>query len=199
MPKELVIASGNMHKVREIRAILAETEGFEFLTLRAFPDYVPLLEEGMSLEQSVSSKARHAASALNQIVLADSSALIVPALTGQLGVGSFLDAGAQATDREKRQKLLRAMRILGEEQRHAYYVCAIAIATPGGDVWVEQAQCEGRVLTEERGSHGYGYDPLFAKHHYARTFGELDEATKNRISHRRKALDKIRPHLQALR
>lgn len=195
MRRELVIASGNVHKTREIRDILKDLKGFEVLTLKSFPQYQISLEQGSTFIENARRKALHASQALGHLALADESGLVVPALNGEPGL---MSARYGETDRDKRMKLLMRMRALSEEQRYAYYICVVAVATPEGNVMVEEAQCEGQVVTSERGSNGYSYDPLFIKHHYSRTFGELDEATKNRISHRRKALDKIRNQLESL-
>jgi XTP/dITP diphosphohydrolase len=198
MNQEIVLATGNVHKGREIRDILGKFPGIEFLTFRAFPDYEAPPEDGDTFEANAIIKAKHAAQTLGKMTIADDSGLVVPALNGDPGVYSARYAGLEATDRDNIRKLLGAMQGLQEEQRYAYFVCVIAIGLPDGSVVVEEAKCEGQLLEEQRGSNGHGYDPLFIKHGYSRTFAELDEATKNRISHRRKAVDKARLRLESL-
>ena len=195
---EIVIASTNMHKIREFRSLLKPLKRFDVLSLHDFPSYAPLEETGGSFEEIVATKAVHAAKALNKWVLADDSGLVVPALRGEPGIHSARYAGENATDRENCKKLLKEMRSLQENGRHAYFECWIAIASPEGLEKVEKGVCEGTVLEEEKGRHGFGYDTLFRKHEYSKTFAELDEAIKNRISHRRKAFDKISLFLESL-
>jgi XTP/dITP diphosphohydrolase len=119
-------------------------------------------------------------------------------LQGIPGIHSARYAGPHATDRENRQKLLKDMKDLQESGRFAYFECWIAIASPEGLQKIEHGVCEGSILEEEKGSHGFGYDPIFRKHEYGKTFAELDEAIKNRISHRRKAFDRISLFLESL-
>ncbi|MES2345813.1 MAG: XTP/dITP diphosphatase [Chlamydiota bacterium] len=195
---ELVIASGNLHKIREFRAILKSVCNFKVLSLLDFPHYSLPEETEKTFEGNAILKAVHAASHLKSWVIADDSGLVVPALQGAPGVYSARYAGNEATDAENRRKLLHEMRNLKDDERNAYFSCSIAIAAPDGLKKSVTATCEGIVLKEERGGHGFGYDPLFIKHDYSKTFAELDEDTKNRISHRRKALDKLLPFLETI-
>lgn len=195
---QLVIASQNVHKVREFRAMLKNYPQFDLLSLRDFPDYVPLPETGTSFEEIAISKAVHAAQSLQKWVLAEDSGLVVPALSGAPGIFSARFAGENATDLDNRKKLLEEMRHLLNEDRSAYYECWIALASPRGLEKCCRGTCEGEIAVKERGGNGFGYDPLFIKHEYNKTFAELDESTKNRVSHRRKALDKILPALESI-
>lgn len=196
---QLVIASHNVHKIRECRAILKALPKLDVLSLHDFPHYHLPEETGKTFEENAVQKAVHAAKALNHWVIADDSGLVVPALNGAPGVFSSRYAGSGATDRENRHKLLDAMKGLQDAiQRQAYFECWVALASPQGLKKCVQGTCEGTLLTEERGRGGFGYDPLFVKHEYSKSFAELDEETKNRISHRRKALDKILLILESL-
>lgn len=195
---QLVIASTNMHKIREFRAMLKALRKFDILSLHDFPHYVPAEEVGDSFEEIASKKALHAAAALGKIVLADDSGLVVPALGGAPGIYSARYAGVDATDKENRLKLLAEMEDLQETDRYAYLECCLALATPDSLKKCAKGTCEGIILTQERGSNGFGYDSIFLKHDYSKTFAELEEDTKNRISHRRKAFDKMQLTLEAL-
>ncbi len=195
---ELVIASTNVHKVREFRNMLKPLSHFDVLSLCDFPNYVPPEEVGKTFEENASLKAEHAAKVLGRWVLADDSGLIVPALNGAPGVYSARYAGNDATDVENRKKLLEGMQHLMDEDRQAFFECAIALASPEGLKKCVKGTCEGALLAKERGGSGFGYDPLFIKHGYSKTFAEIGESVKNRISHRRKALDKIIPILESL-
>lgn len=188
---EIIIASNNIHKIREFRAMLKPLSQLDVLSLRDFPSYSPLEEKGATFEENAVEKAVHAAKELNRWVIADDSGLVVPALKGAPGVFSARFAGNQATDLENRKKLLDAMHHLIDEDRNAYYECAIALASPTGLKKCVTGTSEGVLLPKEKGSSGFGYDSLFIKHGYNKTFAEMDESTKNRISHRRKAFDKL--------
>jgi len=189
---QLVIASRNPHKIRELRSMLKKGRlSFDLLSLFDFPQYEPPEETGASFEENAILKAEHAARALGQLVLADDSGLVVPALHGKPGVFSRRYAGENATDKENRDKLLKDLKGVEEPYRQAYYECWIALASPEGLIKTAKGISEGMILEKERGSLGFGYDSLFIKHEYGKTFAELEEETKNRISHRRKALDKM--------
>lgn len=194
---ELILATHNLHKIRELREMLKDLKGIDVVSLRNFPDYTSPEETGLTFQENAELKAIDAAKTLNAIVLADDSGLVVPAIKGDPGVYSARYAGEDATDAENRKKLLTAMESLNDLDRSAYFECCITIAGPEGVMKSVSATCEGVIGKEEKGRNGFGYDPLFVKHDYDKTFAELEEHTKNRISHRRKALDKILAFLEA--
>lgn len=198
MLKQLIIASTNVHKVRELRSILKPILRCDLLSLADFPNYVAPEETGKTFEENAALKATTAAKVLNAWVIAEDSGLVVPVLNGAPGVFSARYAGSQATDVENRKKLLEEIQHLMEEDRHAFFECAVAIASPTGLKKCATGICEGSLLMQDRGGSGFGYDPLFMKHGYNKTFAELPESIKNRISHRRKAIDKILPALESL-
>jgi XTP/dITP diphosphohydrolase len=197
---ELIIASGNVHKIRELRDMLKSFKGLnlDVQSLLNFPEYQAPPEDGDTFKENAEIKASHAAKALGCWVLADDSGLVIPALQGKPGVYSARYAGLEATDAENRVKLLGEMKDLPDIDRIGYFECCLALASPEGILKTVSANCEGMILQEERGRHGFGYDPLFIKHDYDKTFSELDEQTKNKISHRRKALEKLLPTLEML-
>ncbi len=194
-PTALVIASANRHKAREIKDLLKSALSFDLFTLLDFPLYTPLEEEGSTFKENATVKALHAAKELGLYALADDSGLVVPALRGKPGLFSARYAGAHATDLENRQKLLRDMQDLSGEERFAYYECSMVLASPEKVEASVKGVCEGALLEQERGSWGFGYDSLFLKHDYGKTFAELPESTKSCISHRGKAFAKMLPHL----
>lgn len=195
---ELVVASTNFNKVREFRSILKPFIHFDILSLCDFPNYTPPEETGKSFEENAILKAVHAAQNLNRWVIADDSGLVVPALNGEPGVLSARYAGNDASDLDNQKKLLDAMQHLMEDDRQAFFECSIALSSPSGLKKCVKGTCEGVILSKERGRSGFGYDSLFVKHGYSKSFAELEESIKNRISHRRKALDKILPSLNSL-
>jgi len=196
----LVIATSNTNKMKEIREFLKPLP-FEFFSLRDFPNYVPLEEKGTTFEENASLKAIDAAKKLQKLVLADDSGIIVPSLKSDLkdvpGVLSKRYAHEKATDAENRKKLLRALRGKEGLDRSAYFECCIAIADPGGLKKCFRGRCEGIIVEMEKGNYGFGYDPLFQKYDYDKTFAELSLEIKNRISHRAKALEQAAIYLES--
>lgn len=195
---EIVIASTNLHKIREFREMMKHLPSIDLLSLHHFPTYEPVHEEALTFQENAIQKAVHAAQTLNKWVLADDSGLVVPALNGAPGIRSHRYAGDDATDAENRLKLLAAMAHLDDLQRHAYYECCLVLASPAGIKKYATGLCEGKILTEEKGRNGFGYDSLFVKNEYDKSFAEIDESTKNRISHRHKAFEKLAPTLETL-
>lgn len=197
---EIVFATANLHKIRELRDMCKAKlrKNFGLLTLTQFPQYLPPEETGATFSENAILKAEHAAKTLGLVALADDSGLVVPALNGSPGVFSRRYAGNDATDKENRTKLLAAMAGLDDAARHAYFECSLALAGPEGLIKCVSAKVEGAIVLEERGRNGFGYDPIFVKFDYDKTFAELDEGTKNRISHRHKAFEKLLPLLESL-
>lgn len=195
---DIILVTTNLHKLREFKEMFKRLTRLQLSSLHPFPDYTPPEETGATFKENAALKASHAAKELQSWVLADDSGLVVPALKGQPGVHSRRWAGLHATDLENCQKLLREMEGFEGETRVAYFECALAVASPDGSVKCFEGSCEGRIATELRGRHGFGYDPLFIKTDYEKTYAELDESIKNRISHRRKAFDRLLPFLESL-
>ncbi len=195
---QLIIASSNWHKIREFREILKSLPGWDILSLLDFPDFKLPLPRGESFEENATLKADTAARALHQWVLADDSGIIVPALNGAPGIQSRYYAGDEASEGDNRKKLLKDMHNKTGLERTAYMECCIALANPEGLQKVVKGCCEGEIVEEERGRHGFGYDPIFRKHDYDKTFAELDESVKLRISDRRKAFEKLAIYLESI-
>lgn len=178
--------------------MLKDFKGFDILSLKDFPDYTPPEESGSSFEENAKIKALDAAQKLKHFVLADDSGLVVPALNGEPGIFSARYAGIHASDSENREKLLTKLRSLPEEKRLGYYECCIVLASEQGLRKTASALCEGQLLDIPRGSRGFGYDSIFIKYDYGKTFAEIEDETKHRISHRRKAFDKLSISLHSL-
>jgi XTP/dITP diphosphohydrolase len=196
---EVVMATHNLHKLREIKEMLKVFPWIDLVSLRSFPNYTLPAETGVTFEENALLKARDAAKVLNRFVLADDSGLVVPALNGAPGIHSARYAGADATDLENVQKLLKEMECLEDIDRTAYFACVLVLCGPSSFEKIAIGTSEGSIAKKPRGNHGFGYDPVFLKHDYDKTYAELDEATKNRISHRRKAFEKISLHIVSLK
>lgn len=195
---KLLIASTNLHKIRELRQLLKIHTEFDLYSLADFPNYIQPEETGSTFEENALIKATHAAKHLNMLTIADDSGLIVPALNGAPGVFSARYAGENKSDLDNRRKLLHEMMHLKGLQRAAYFECAIVLSNANGFTKSVKGVVEGVITHEERGKKGFGYDSVFVKYDYALTFGEIDESVKNQISHRFKALQKLLPLLESM-
>jgi XTP/dITP diphosphohydrolase len=194
---EIVIGSNNLHKIREIRLMFKSLKNIDLLSLLNFPEFVPEEEpEVGTLKDIAVAKAERAAKALNKWVLADDSGLFVPALGGAPGIKSRRYACDDATDSENRKKLLSEMQDFNDLQRSAYFECCLALASPEKLIKCVVGTCQGHIALEETGRNGFGYDSIFIKNEYNKSFGELEESHKNRISHRWKAFEKLLPTLE---
>ena len=185
---ELVVATRNRHKTREIQQILGPE--FRVQDLRAHPDASEIHETGTSFEENAKLKALAASSKLPALVIADDSGLEVDALDGAPGIYSARYAGANATERDKIDKLLRELtRVRAEaDGRQARFRCVVALAHAGNLLGVFEGIVEGRIANQARGASGFGYDPIFIPEGFEQTFGELPAEMKNTISHRAKAI-----------
>jgi XTP/dITP diphosphohydrolase len=188
---KLLLASNNEGKCREIAAVLAGSDR-EFLTLHDFPEIPAAPEEGANYEENALHKARHYAALTGVPALADDSGLEIEYLGGKPGVRSARFGGETSSYREKNEAILALLADVPAEKRRARFVCVVAYVDARGDGYVVRAECEGRIAEAIRGSHGFGYDPIFIPDGFDRTFGELSADVKNRISHRAQALMKAR-------
>jgi XTP/dITP diphosphohydrolase len=179
---ELVLATRNAHKLRELEALVAPH------TLLPLPDEVVLPPEtGETFEENARVKARVAAEATGEAAVADDSGIEAAALGGRPGVRSARFAGEDASDEANLAKLLRDVPRDGD--RRVAYVCALALAEPGGPERMFEGRCTGTLATVPRGGGGFGYDPAFVPDDLPgdRTMAELDPAEKDAISHRGRA------------
>lgn len=193
--RDLIVASGNQHKVDEVKAILSPL-GFEIQSMKEAGVNIEIEEKGQSFEENALTKARAIAALTNKIVLADDSGLEVKALNNAPGIYSARYAGEHGNDRANNEKLLKELKNVPMEDRQARFCCAIAMVFPGGREIVVEGECKGRIGTEPMGHNGFGYDPLFVIPELGKTFAQLDQEEKNRISHRAKALEKLKKVLQ---
>jgi XTP/dITP diphosphohydrolase len=191
---ELVVATRNAGKLREIRRLLAET-GIRVLGLDAFADLPEIEEDGETFEANARKKAETVARLTGRLTLADDSGLVVDALGGQPGVRSARFAGVDATDEENNLKLLEELAGAPRERRGAAFHCAMALCRPEDECLLFFGRVPGIILDAPRGEEGFGYDPLFLVREYGKTMAELPLDVKNRISHRGQALRRAVDHL----
>ena len=191
-----ILATGNRHKVAEMRELLP---GLELAPLP--PDFEMPPEDGDSFAANALIKARAAHAAFpGEAVLADDSGIEAEDLGGAPGIYSARYAGVGAGDEVNLAKLLREVGAAGGERRAAY-VCVLALIDPDGGEHLFEARCEGRLLREGRGSGGFGYDPAFVPDDLrpgdGRTMSEISPAEKNAISHRGRAARMLAEHLKS--
>jgi XTP/dITP diphosphohydrolase len=181
-------ATSNLGKLREFR-IAAENLGFgeiEILPLDGLKSIAPPEEEGETFEENAIEKALYYSVFCEEPLFADDSGLEVDALGGEPGVFSARYAGPSATDRDNNRLLLE--RVKDKQDRTARFVCVIALAQRGKLLATFRGAVEGRIIDEERGAHGFGYDPMFYYEPFGCTFGEADAERKMGVSHRGAAL-----------
>ncbi len=201
--RSVIVGTHNRKKGEELAALLRGV-GLDVLTLADVlvpdgPQPLSVEETGTTFAENARLKATAQARHLRRWVLADDSGLAVDALGGAPGVYSSRYAGPEADDAANRRRLLAELAGVPLEARGAGFVCCLALADPSGQVRAEtEGRCRGRIIFEERGEHGFGYDPLFEILEYHRTFGQLGETAKNRLSHRARAVARIVPELMRL-
>ncbi|MBN1205458.1 MAG: XTP/dITP diphosphatase [Myxococcaceae bacterium] len=194
MKPRLLFATTNAGKLRELRGLVGDA--VEVVSLEDVPPIPEPVEDGETFEANAEKKARAYAEASGLPSLADDSGLCVDALGGRPGVHSA--RYAEGGDQARYQKLLGELQGVPEEERSASFQCALCLAWPGGESRIEVGRCEGRILTGPRGSHGFGYDPVFFMPALGRTMAELTQEEKAAVSHRARAFQKMRPVLLAL-
>lgn len=192
MPR-LVLGSRNKKKLKEMLDLLGDL-GLDLTDLTPYPDAPAVEETAGTFVGNATLKATQLAPVLGAWVIGEDSGLCVPALGGDPGVDSALYAGTHGDDAANNAKLLREMARLTGDQRAAYYVSTAVLADPTGRVVAEvEGRCHGVIVDALRGAGGFGYDPLFLVPEYGKTFGELPPEVKQRMSHRARAFEQLRP------
>jgi XTP/dITP diphosphohydrolase len=193
---ELVVATRNRHKTHEIQHILGPE--FRVRDLLAHPEVSEIRESGTSFEENAKLKALGASRKLPGLVIADDSGLEVDALGGAPGIYSARYAGANATDRDKIDKLLRELERVRaiDDRRRARFRCVVALARNMILLGTFEGIVEGMIANDVRGDSGFGYDPIFIPEGFEQTFGELPREVKNTISHRAQAIRTLADRLR---
>ena len=186
----LLVSTRNAHKVHEIRTILGEA--FEVSDLAVLPGMPEVEETGANFEDNATLKALAASQLFDGWVIADDSGLEVDALGGAPGVFSARYAGANALDADNNALLLRNLEGVRGKSRTARFRCVIVLARAGHKLAAFNGAVAGIIAPQPRGTEGFGYDPLFIPDGFCKTFGQLPPATKNRLSHRARALNQLR-------
>jgi len=199
---KIIFATGNEGKMREVRAILQDTEAQIFSMKEAGID-LDIEENGTTFEENALIKARAAAQALagkkefatDCVVLADDSGLEIDCLGGEPGIYSARYLGEETPFDVKSRDFLRRLEGVADKERTARFVCAIAAVWPDGEEVTTLGTVEGRIGHALKGDNGFGYDPIFYLPEYGLTAAELPDEEKNRVSHRSRALEQMKPEL----
>ena len=194
--KKIVLATANQGKLKEFKKILSD---FEIISMKQAGFTGEIEETGKTFRENALIKAKAVAKSLNVPALADDSGLCVNALGGAPGIYSARYS-KEGNDKSNRDLLLKNMQ--GISDRSAKFVCSLCYFEPDGKVVFADGETQGEILTEEQGTFGFGYDPVFLPDGYSQTFGELPQEVKNRISHRaaafRKALEFVEDEMSVL-
>lgn len=191
---ELVVATRNKKKLEEIRYLLKGL-GFKIKSLADYKDLPRIVEDGFTFQQNAIKKSATIAQYLKKLTIGEDSGLEVKALGCRPGIYSSRYSGKGATDKKNNNKILKELKKVPLKKRQARYVCSVAISDAHRLLGVFDGKCNGVITTEERGQAGFGYDPLFLIPKYNKTFGELGEEVKHKMSHRYKAFRKVRDFL----
>lgn len=204
MRRQIIFATGNEGKMREIRDILKDIDA-DILSMKEAGLETDIVEDGASFEENAVIKAKAVSALLSEhaggkykeaVVLADDSGLEIDYLNKEPGIYSARYLGEDTPYSVKNQNLLDRLAGVEQERRSARFVCAIAAVMPDGDVLTTLGTIEGRIDDQAKGSNGFGYDPIFYVPELGCTTAELPEEEKNRISHRGRALEAMKLKLE---
>ena len=195
MKRKIVFATGNAGKMREIREILADMD-LEVVSMAEIGADIEIEENGATFEENAVIKARAVGKVCGEIVLADDSGLEVDHLNREPGIYSARYMGEDTPYSIKNASIIQRLEGVPREERTARFVCAIAAVFPDGEEVVTHGEIEGWIDYEEKGSNGFGYDPIFSVPEFGRTTAELSEEEKNSVSHRGRALRKMKDELR---
>jgi XTP/dITP diphosphohydrolase len=193
--QHLIVATRNAHKTREIRRILGAD--FAVSDLSAYPEAPETVETGKTFEENAVLKATAASRQLPGLVVADDSGLEVEALEGAPGIYSARYAAQNATDKQNIDKLLAELARIERAKRSARFCCVIALGREGNLLGTFEGVVEGMIVDSPRGRSGFGYDPVFMPTGFGKTFGQLSPTEKDQVSHRARALEKLRVRLSS--
>lgn len=191
---KIFLATGNKHKIKEIEKIF-KMDNMEILSINDGIEIPEVEEDGTTFEENSKKKALEIAKFTNMITIADDSGLCVDALDGAPGVYSARYAGEHGNDLDNNKKLVRELQ--GIENRKARFVCVITLAKPTGETYSFRGEVEGDIIDIPQGTEGFGYDPHFFMKEYGKTLAEIPEI-KNKISHRARALEKLKENLDEI-
>ena len=192
---KLLLGTGNRKKLEELETLLSDLP-FQLVSLRDFPNTQEIVEDGKTFEENAIKKAVGLAQQTGLLALGEDSGLVVDALEGNPGVYSARFAGPEKDDLKNCLKVLRLMEKLPDNCRGAAFKSAVAIATQDRVIGCAEGEVRGGIARQMRGSNGFGYDPIFIYGPYGKTFGEVPQEWKHRVSHRAEAIQKAKKILE---
>jgi len=196
--KKIIVASNNEHKIKEIKEILSQLP-FEVLSLREANINIDVEETGSTFMDNADLKANEIYKIADRnMVLADDSGLVVESLNGAPGIFSARFAGEHSNTKANNEKLLYLLEGEKDEQRKAKFICAMVLIVDEEIIVKVQGEVEGIITAEFSGDEGFGYDPLFFIKEFNKTFAQMTPEEKNSISHRGRALEKLKSELEKL-
>ena len=184
---EILIATNNLGKVKEIKDVLDSPE-IKILTMKDFPPLPKIEEDGKTYQENAFKKARKISEYTGKICLADDSGLEIDYLKGEPGIYSSRWGNS---DEERINKVLKLLENIPINKRNAKFVCVVVLVFPNGKTYMIEEECKGSIIFSPKGEHGFGYDPIFLVPEDDKTFAELGDKIKNKISHRGKAMRKM--------
>ena len=188
---ELIVATRNKKKLQEIKTILKPL-GLKISSLADHGALPKIIENGKTFKENAVKKAVKTARATGKFTLGEDSGLCVDALSGAPGVYSSRFSGKNKSDSQNNLKLLQLLKEVPLNKRKAHYSCAVALADKDGLIGLAEGRCDGLIGFELKGRSGFGYDPLFVIPKYKKTFAELGEQIKHKMSHRYHALKRAK-------
>ncbi|KXG78022.1 dITP/XTP pyrophosphatase [Fervidicola ferrireducens] len=191
--RSIVVATKNRGKLKEFKVMLSDIP-VDILSLCDFPD-IEVEENGKTFDENALIKAKKVVQLTGTAALSDDSGLEVEALGGRPGVHTARFAGPGAGDRENIEKLLKELDGVPAEKRKARFVCCLCFALPDGRIFIEHGYLEGFITFEPKGTMGFGYDPVFFVPELGKTLAEATLEEKNAVSHRARAMQKMKKHL----
>jgi len=193
---KLIVASNNQHKISEIKKILQKLH-MDVLSLKDAGIDIEVVEDGETFEENAYKKAKEVFDLVKDAyVLADDTGLMVDAINGAPGVYSARFSGIDATYEQNNAKLLDLLKDTQDKDRGAKFVCVMVLIMGSDRIVKVRGEVKGRILKDTRGENGFGYDPLFYVEEFGKTFAQMSEEEKNSISHRGRALEKLREALR---
>ncbi|MBQ2275431.1 MAG: RdgB/HAM1 family non-canonical purine NTP pyrophosphatase [Lachnospiraceae bacterium] len=189
--KKIIFATGNQHKMEEIKSIMADLP-YEILSMKEAGISIDIEENGTTFEENSLIKARAIMNIAKEIVLADDSGLEVDALNKEPGIYSSRYLGEDTPYEVKNQEIIKRLEGVEEEKRTARFVCAVAAVFPDGREVVKRGTVEGIIGYEAKGENGFGYDPIFIPENSEKTLAQFSSEEKNQISHRKRALEQMK-------
>ncbi len=189
---ELIIATTNRNKLKEIKQIFSDFEDLKIHSIDKLGKIPEIIEDGTTFKDNALIKARTIAKLCDYAVLADDSGLEVEALQGRPGVHSARYGGPGLTDSDRNTLLLKELKDTPREARNCRFVCSMILVLPNGKTFSAEGYCKGIISDKIHGENGFGYDPIFYLPNYKKSMAEISSAEKNKISHRGDALQQIK-------